>query len=159
MEIRFFEPNDTESLADVLHDMSRHYNGENASSRDTVYRNLVGNILGRDSDVRIVVGVENGRVLGLAMISVLYPASKERAQLFMKELYVLSEWRSRGVGEQLMHWIAAYAVAHNCVRFDWTVDAQNVGAVAFYRRLGATHVTDKLYFRFAGTDLQRFSDE
>jgi GNAT superfamily N-acetyltransferase len=157
MEIRFFDRKDIESVADVLHDMSRHYNGDNASPRNVIYRNLVDNILGPDSGVRIVVALVDQRVVAVAMISVLYPAPKERAQLFMKELYVRSEWRSRGVGEQLMRWIAEYAVAHNCVRFDWTVDAENTGAVEFYQRLGATNVTNKLYFRFADDQLQRFS--
>jgi len=71
----------------------------------------------------------------------------------MKELYVTSDYRSRGVGRQLMAWIAQYAVAKNCVRFDWTVDADNRSALDFYHQLGATQVTDKLYFRFAGPDL------
>jgi GNAT superfamily N-acetyltransferase len=76
----------------------------------------------------------------------------------MKELYVAADHRSRGVGRQLMTWIAQYAVAKNCVRFDWTVDADNRGALDFYRQLGATQVPDKLYFRFAGADLAALAD-
>lgn len=159
MEIRFLEPADIESVVDILHDMSQHYNGDNASSHDVVKANLLTNILGKHSDVRIVVAQADGRVVGLAMISVLYPAPKERAQLFMKELYVRSDFRSEGVGRGLMLWIARYAVANNCVRFDWTVDAENVRALDFYRRIGATHVRDKLYFRFAGADLEALANQ
>src|SRR5688572_28276610 len=117
MEIRLFQPEDTESFVDVLHEMSRHYNGENASTREAVRANLIANVLRKDSDERIVVAVSELRVIGLATISILYPARKERAQLFMKELYVSDADRSHRIGEQLMRWIAAYALARNCARF------------------------------------------
>jgi ribosomal protein S18 acetylase RimI-like enzyme len=159
MEIRFLEQADIESFVDVLHEMSRHYNGDNASSREVVKSNLLTNILGEHSDVRVVVARIGDRVAGVAMISILYPATKERAQLFMKELYVLSYFRSQGVGRALMMWIARFAVANNCVRFDWTVDADNGRALDFYRGIGATHVRDKLYFRFAGEDLEAFANQ
>jgi len=53
-----------------------------------------------------------------------------------------------------MEWIADYAASRNCLRFDWTVDSHNLRAVEFYRSIGATHTTEKLYFRFAGSDLE-----
>lgn len=34
MQIRLIETADTETVVDLLHDMSRHYNGENASPRE-----------------------------------------------------------------------------------------------------------------------------
>lgn len=154
MKIRFFSAEDTESTADLLHDMSVHYNGSSASSREAVRSNLVENILAPISGVQLVVAVDGQRVVGLAAISLLYPAPKERAQLFMKELYVHSSERGAGIGEKLMHWLASYALEHGCARFDWTVDEANSGALRFYTDLGATHVKDKLYFRFAGESLE-----
>ena len=99
------------------------------------------------------------RVIGIATISILYPAPKERAQLFMKELYVAADCRSKGTGAQMMKWMAQYAIATNCARFDWTVQATNTKALAFYRSLGATHIADKLYFRFSGNELKRLADD
>jgi ribosomal protein S18 acetylase RimI-like enzyme len=158
VSVRFFESADTEPVADLLHDMSRHYNGDNASSREVVRRNLIANILGADSDVRIVVAESEAGIVGLAMISILYPAPKEHAQLFMKELYVLSSARSRGVGRQLMAWVARFAAEKNCSRFDWTVDAHNASARAFYDSLGATRVDEKLYYRFSDRALLDLAD-
>ena len=157
MHIDFFSPSQTESVADLLHDMSVHYNGANASSREAVRRNLLDNMLGPDSGVRLVIAEVDGRAVGMAAISLLYPAPKEQAQLFMKELYVASDRRSDGVGEALMRWIARYALAHRCVRFDWTVDTSNPRAMAFYETLGAMHVADKRYYRFAGDALARIA--
>jgi len=158
MEIAFFRQEQLESVVDLLHDMSVHYNRDNASSRDVVKANLIGNILGPDSGVRLVIASEASRAVGLAAISLLYPAPKERGQLFMKELYVVSGKRGAGVGRALMRWTAKYAVAKNCSRFDWTVDDTNPEALSFYRELGATHVTGKAYFRFSDEELLRFAN-
>jgi ribosomal protein S18 acetylase RimI-like enzyme len=154
MHIRFFTVDDTESTADLLHDMSVHYNGGDASSREAVRANLVENILGANSGVRLVVALQDNRVVGLAAISLLYPAPKEQAQLFMKELYVHSLHRGAGVGEKLMRWLAKYALDNQCVRFDWTVDETNTRALRFYDELGAAIVKEKLYFRLTGASLK-----
>ncbi len=157
MEMRLFEGQDVESVTDLLHDMSRHYNGENASARSAVRTNLIERILGPNSGVTLVVALSGARAVGLAAISILYPAPKERGQLFMKELYVHSDCRGGRIGEQLMVWIARYAIQHDCVRFDWTAEANNPGAVRFYSALGARRVEEKIYFRFESEDLLSFS--
>ena len=154
MHIRILQPEDTESTAELLQDMSVHYNGANASSLDAVRVNLLENILGPRSGVQLVVALDGAKVIALAAISILYPATKEKGQLFMKELYVHSAHRSKGIGESMMRWIAGYAVENNCVRFDWTVDAPNKEAIRFYEALGADHVSEKLYYRFTGSKLR-----
>jgi GNAT superfamily N-acetyltransferase len=153
MHIRLFSNEDTESVTDLLHGMSIHYNGVNASSREAVRANLLENILGPKSGVDLVVALDDKRVCGIAAISLLYPVLKEQAQLFMKELYVHSADRGIGIGEKLMQWLAKYALENRCVRFDWTVDESNASALRFYNELGAAHVKDKLYFRLAGESL------
>jgi len=158
MTIRLFEQQDLESVTDLLHDMSAHYNGDDVSARDAVRANLVQRILGPHSGVTLVVALDQARVVGLAAISILYPAPKERGQLFMKELYVHSGCRGGGLGERLMTWIARYAVEHDCSRFDWTAESGNPGALRFYSALGARPVEEKVYFRFEGEGLRSFAD-
>src|SRR5688572_30630492 len=131
MRIQFYTPDCLETVADLMLDMSVHYNRANASERDEVRRHLVDNVLGEHSGVRLIIAVDSGRAVGLASISILYPAPKEHGQLFMKELYVASDCRGRGIGKALMHCLARYAVEKSCSRFDWTVDESECGGPAF----------------------------
>lgn len=159
-DCRAYEPRDLESLADLLTDMSVHYNGPDASDRATVRMHLEQRILGPDADVRLFVAVDaDGTVQGMAAVSLQYPAPKERGQLYMKELYVHSAARGRDIGERLMRRVARHAVAHDCLRLDWTTERPNEGAQRFYRRLGAEHVEEKVYFRLAGDALQAFASD
>jgi ribosomal protein S18 acetylase RimI-like enzyme len=157
MDIEFFAPRYLETVVDLFHDMSIHYNGQNASNKVVVRKNLIENILGQDSGVRLVLALEHAKAVGLASISLLYPAPKERGQLFMKELYVLSGYRSRGIGKKLMQFVASYAISKGCSRFDLTVDETNPDAIAFYETLGALHVKDKRYYRLSGEQLEDFA--
>lgn len=153
MQIDFYQSQQCETVADLLHDMSVHYNGVGASTRQAVLNNLKHNILGPDSGVRLVVATADDQAVGLACISLLYPAPKEQAQLFMKELYVLSSHRGRGIADAIMRWLAQYAVEKHCLRFDWTVDADNQKALDFYDALGAKRVSEKYYYRLSGEAL------
>ena len=153
MKIDFFTDDQTEAVVDAFHALCRHYHGDAAQPREVVRRNLLDNVLAADSGVRIVVASEGAQVAGLATIALLYPAPQERGQLFMKDLFVLEAWRGTGLGERLMRFIASHAVARGCVRFDWTAERTNPGAFAFYERLGAKTVPEKVYFRLTGDDL------
>ncbi len=159
MEIRPFQEQDVESVTDLLRDMSAHYNNDNVSTREAVRANLVQRILGPHSGVQLILALAGARAIGVAAVSILYPAPKERGQLFMKELYVHAGYRSAGVGEQLMAWLARYAIQHDCIRFDWTAETSNPGALRFYSALGARRVEEKIYFRFEGDDLLSFAEQ
>ena len=75
-------------------------------------------------------------------------------QLFMKDLFVAPEARGRGAGQALMEFLARLALARGCVRFDWTAETSNPAALAFYDRLGARRIEEKVYFRFDGEALR-----
>jgi ribosomal protein S18 acetylase RimI-like enzyme len=76
----------------------------------------------------------------------------------MKDLFTLAEARGRGVGRTLMAFLARQAMERGCVRFDWTAETDNPEALAFYDRLGARRVAEKVYYRFEGETLRQFAE-
>lgn len=158
MQLQFYEPSLLEPMVRAFHDLDRHYFGPAAADEATIRHNLLNNVLGADSGVRLVVAMDGQAVAGFASVSLLYPAPQQRPQLFMKDLYVCEAWRSRGVGERLMRFLARYALERGCVRFDWTTETNNRGAMAFYERLGATTVPEKVYYRLTGDAIAALAD-
>jgi ribosomal protein S18 acetylase RimI-like enzyme len=65
--------------------------------------------------------------------------------------------RGQGVGRALMGFLARLAVQRGCVRFDWTAETDNPEALAFYDRLGAGRVAEKVYYRFDGDRLRQLA--
>lgn len=158
MDLRLYEPALFAALVDAMHALDHHYFGERAAARAEVERSVATGLLGSDSGVRLAVAVDGHRIAGLATFALLYPAPEQRAQLFMKDLYVCQAWRGRRVGEELMRFLARYAVSKACIRFDWTTEESNDGAIAFYERLGARRVKEKVYYRLTGDEIAGLAD-
>ena len=74
--------------------------------------------------------------------------------LYLEDLFVVPEWRGKGVGKQLLAHVAAIAESRNCGRMEWAVLDWNESAIAFYRRMGA-HVLDEWRIcRLTGSELR-----
>jgi ribosomal protein S18 acetylase RimI-like enzyme len=147
-----------ESLVELLRELHAYYNEGSSVPRELVRSYLTECLLASDSPLRLVVAVgDDGQVLGLAAISLTYslvePAPEQRRHCWLKELYVRSMDRSRGVGRALMLWVARHAVDHGCARIDWPVKATNLRGIAFYEGLGAERVADRLSYRLSQPSL------
>lgn len=159
MIVSFYDPSQFDALIDAFEDMGRHYFGPAAPDRATLRHRLAHDILGEHSGVQLVVAMAQHCVLGFATVSVLYPAPGYQGQLFMKDLYTCAAWRGHGVGEAIMRFLAQHALRTGCVRFDWTTENTNAGAIAFYERLGARQVPEKIYFRLTVPEIEALASQ
>ena len=157
IEIRFFEKQDTESAVKIFCELSEYYLKGNKSTEDEVRRNLINSILGKDSGVKLILAVENGRALALATVSLLYPAPKETGQLCLKELFTSSKYQGKGIGRRMMSFIANYAIEKNCSRMDWATDLSNTMGMEFYRKLGASSMEGRVNYRAEGEFLSELA--
>ncbi|HVH25203.1 MAG TPA: GNAT family N-acetyltransferase [Vicinamibacterales bacterium] len=76
-----------------------------------------------------------------------------RRGLYLEDVFVLPEWRSRGIGRALLVHLAQIAAARGCLRMEWSVLRWNESAIAFYRGLGATPMDDWTVYRLTGEAL------
>src|SRR5438105_11105831 len=125
-----------ESLVELLRELHTHYNEGSFVPREMVRLHLINNLLGPDSPLRLVVAYEDVRhVFGFAAISLTYslvePTPEQRRHCQLKELYVRSSERSRGVGKAIMSWVAQYAAENGCRRIDWPVKETNARGISF----------------------------
>ncbi len=147
---------DAEIVADLLLATDRHYWGEQDGAVDAARRGASA-ILGEASTCRMLLGFAGDAPVAYITFSVLYPAPNQDGAFFMKDLFVLENARGGGVGGKIMAAAAALAVEWGCCRFDWTAEKDNRRAVAFYDRLSARRVEEKIYFRLTGPDIARLA--
>jgi GNAT superfamily N-acetyltransferase len=57
--------------------------------------------------------------------------------LYMDDLYVLPEYRGKGIGTLLIRKVMDYARETKCHRLRWQVSNWNAKAIVFYKSLGA----------------------
>lgn len=153
---RYATRDDFEAVADLLLQSNRHYWGEKDGAEEMT-RATAATLVSGHSDCHLLIGLLGEKFIAFATFAILLPAPNEQGTLFMKDLFVAAEARSAGIGAIMMQRVARIAVERGCQRFDWTAESDNPRALAFYDRLSAQRMTEKQYFRFSGTDLERFA--
>ncbi|HEY7306724.1 MAG TPA: GNAT family N-acetyltransferase [Bryobacteraceae bacterium] len=81
-----------------------------------------------------------------------------RPGLYLEDLFVLPEFRGKGVGKGLLCHLARLAKQRNYARVEWAVLDWNQPAIDFYRRLGAGPMHDWTVFRLTGAALDNLAD-
>jgi ribosomal protein S18 acetylase RimI-like enzyme len=143
---------------EIFSQLSTHYLKNNASSKEAVAANLKNNVFTKNSSVLILLAYHDGVVCGLASYAILYPATKETAQLFLKEIFVAPQYSRNGIGARMMSNLSKIAIESNCSRFDWTSQKTNTQAFNFYEKIGATAMEEKICYRLSGDELKRMAD-
>ena len=80
-----------------------------------------------------------------------------RPGLYLEDIFVLPEWRGRGIGLALMRHLARLAVARGCGRMEWAVLDWNEPAIRFYRNIGAQAMDGWTVYRLTGDALEQLA--
>jgi ribosomal protein S18 acetylase RimI-like enzyme len=97
----------------------------------------------RDQNIQLVVAESEGRVVGCLQLAILPGLSSQGGRRgLLEDVRVASDCRSRGIGEQLVHWAVTEAKARGCNLVELLTHQTRTDAQRFYKRLGftASHV-------------------
>lgn len=79
----------------------------------------------------------SGREVGFALYAFRYSSFAGQPSIWLDDLYVDEDMRSRGAGAVLMDYLAQIAKETDCTHLAWNADARNTRGLNFYARLGA----------------------
>ncbi|MGL5793566.1 MAG: GNAT family N-acetyltransferase [Waterburya sp.] len=82
-------------------------------------------------------------VIGFALYGFRYSSFAGQPSIWLDDLYVEENMRSKGAGALLMAQLQQIAQENNCTHLAWTADARNTRGVKFYYRLGAKIIEQK----------------
>ena len=88
-------------------------------------------------DFHCLVAEDDGRLVGMLVYYFVPFTYRVKPNLVIKELYVVEQHRSKGVGELLMKAAAKEAARAGCGMMKWWVAKWNRRSIQFYERLGA----------------------
>ena len=149
------EPMHAEALAEIAEEMDRFYGATEIDPAPTRIGQISEALFSDPPSAHALVAWDDGRPVGFASYSFLWPAVGLTRSVFLKELYVSASARRVGVGKLLMQQLAVIAVKNGCSRLEWTTDGGNRDAQLFYAGLGAPVDQSKLFYRIEGDDLTR----
>ncbi len=75
--------------------------------------------------------------------------------LYLEDLFIRPAARGRGLGKEILGYLAGLAVSRGYARMEWMVLDWNSSAIDFYTGMGATPLPDWTKFRLSGDALSR----
>jgi GNAT superfamily N-acetyltransferase len=97
--------------------------------------------------------------VGFALYFATFSTFTGRPGIWLEDLFVLPEYRHRGIGRALLRAVAKIAVRRNCGRLEWSVLDWNEPAIRVYRKIGATPMSEWTTQRLTGEALARLAGE
>jgi GNAT superfamily N-acetyltransferase len=106
---------------------------------------------------RALIAEWDGQPAGYALFFGFYSTWAGRPGLFLEDLFVRPQLRSKGIGTELLAAVARIAVAENCYGVRWEVLGWNERAIKLYEALGAEFLDDRKAVLLAGEPLRRLA--
>ena len=120
---------------------------------------LRATLFGAQPGAEVLIGYNGSEPAGFALFFHNYSTFLSRPGIYIEDLFVLPEWRGKGLGQQLLIRIAALAVERGCGRLEWSVLDWNEPAIRFYRRHGARAMEEWTVYRITGDSLVQLASE
>jgi GNAT superfamily N-acetyltransferase len=94
-----------------------------------------------------LIAKEGDQPVGWSLFYTNFSTLLGRKGLFIEDLYIRAPYRGKGYGKALIHHICQIAAERNCGRVEWLVMDRNTRAIQFYKKMGATPMTERAIFR------------
>ncbi|MDX1453434.1 MAG: GNAT family N-acetyltransferase [Oleiphilaceae bacterium] len=150
MEIRDANVGDVEAIAEIHAEswlqtyskvLTKEYLEQKApEERRAVWSNRLSS---RDENQKVIVSESQGQIIGFACG---YYGTSKISEAYLDNLHVKKEFRSRGVGQQLLKSIAEWiSIKDHKAGLCLLVNQDNENAQEFYRRLGAENHSSSVW--------------
>lgn len=154
--IREGRPDDVPAVHAALTAMAEHIGqgGHMTSTPDDLARHAFG----ETPAVFIAVAEAQGRFAGMCLHFPIYSTWMGGPGVYIQDLYVDPAFRGRQVGEALLRHVARLSRRRGGIYLRLSVDADNVGAQRFYRRIGIRHAEWEQVHKITGPAFLAFCD-
>ncbi|MDJ0570528.1 MAG: GNAT family N-acetyltransferase [Pleurocapsa sp. MO_192.B19] len=99
----------------------------------------------------------DAKMVGFALFFPNYSTFLTKPGIYLEDLFVLPEYRRRGIGKAMLAYLGKLAVERDAGRLEWSVLDWNESAIAFYQSMGAKVLPDWRICRVTEDALQRLS--
>lgn len=107
-------------------------------------------LFGAHPCIEALLADHQGQPIGFALFFTNYSTFLTKPGIYLEDLFVMPEYRGKGIGKALLRALARLALERDCGRLEWSVLDWNEPAIAFYQRIGATVLPEWRICRVTG---------
>lgn len=113
----------------------------------TIEEDLTKVLFDENSFVNVLLAEYDGEIAGQALFFYNFSTFIGKPGLYLEDLYVKPEFRSKGIGKALLLEVIKTAKERDCGRVEWVVLDWNKPAIDFYKGIGAIPLDEWTIFR------------
>lgn len=133
--IRFAEEADAPLILQFIRSLAQFEKLEDQV--EATLETLKDGLFDKDGPAQCLLAYADDAPVGFALFFFNFSSFLGRVGLYLEDLFVVPEARSKGVGALLLQTLAKIAVENGCGRMEWAVLDWNQRAIDFYLTLGA----------------------
>ncbi len=143
--IRFAEKSDTPIIFSLIKQLAEY---EKLSDKViTTEERIKQSIFGNDQFIEVLIAEFEGKAVGYALFFKNYSTFLGKAGIYLEDLFVLPDYRGKGIGKSLLKKIISIAKQRDYGRVEWSVLDWNVSAIEIYKKIGAEPLDEWKIFR------------
>lgn len=155
LTFRYAQEKDTEKILYFIRELASY---ENMLDEVIATEDLLKKQIFEDKKAEVIFAMENDKEVGFALFFHNFSTFLGRAGLYLEDLYVLPEHRSKGYGKALLKKLAAIALERGCGRLEWWCLDWNKPSIDFYLSLGAKPMDEWTVYRITGDTLKKLAE-
>jgi len=98
------------------------------------------------------------KIVGFALFFPSYSTFLTKPGIYLEDLFVLPEYRRRGIGKAMLAYLGKLALERDAGRLEWSVLDWNESAIAFYQSMGAKILPDWRTCRVTEDSLEKLAE-
>ena len=150
VQFRFAGPEDTALILRFIRALARY---EGMEAQVVADEAMLEKWLFQRKKAEVLFALSDGTEVGFALFFHNFSTFLGRAGIYLEDLYVLPEYRGKGLGKGLLKKLAAIAVERGCGRLEWSCLDWNQPSIDFYRSMGAVPMEEWTVYRLTGQTL------
>ena len=108
-------------------------------------RRLKSDGIGKNKKYGAYLAKVNKKYAGFTIFTMAYGSFSAMPRMFVEDIFLLEEFRGKGVGKEILDFIIGIARKRKCGAIDLNVLDWNQNAMGFYKKNGFEHMNWELY--------------
>ncbi len=152
LNIRSSTPADVSKIFELILGLAEFENLTHAVTGNV--DDLKEHLFGDKPYIEAIVAEWEGEIVGCGIFFSNYSTFLTKPGLYLEDIFVLPEYRRRGIGKAILSYLAKLAVERDVGRLEWSVLDWNHKAISFYETMGAKVLPDWRICRVTGDALK-----
>lgn len=120
---------------------------------------LAEHLFGDRPYAEAIVAQWETKTVGFALFFSNYSTFLTKPGIYLEDLFVLPEYRRRGIAKAMLAYLAREAIARDAGRLEWSVLDWNEPAINFYKSIGAVILEEWRICRVMGDGIAQLAQE